>query len=97
MNTYTQEVFGMFSGEKKRVHLRFDNRLLDVAIERFGKSGNASYSRPDKDHFDVSVDVEVSDQFFSWVCAFRKQCKILAPIDVVEAMQEYLKELNDLY
>lgn len=37
METYTQQHFGMFSGEKKRVSLRFTINLLDVIVD----GGNA--------------------------------------------------------
>lgn len=36
MEAYTQQHFGMFSGEKKRVSLRFTNNLLDTIVDRLG-------------------------------------------------------------
>ena len=43
MESYTQQHFGMFSGEKKRVSLRFTNNLLDTMVDRFGTGANVSY------------------------------------------------------
>ena len=40
---YSQQVFGMFGGEKKRVQIRFVNKLLDTAVERFGKGKDTFY------------------------------------------------------
>lgn len=34
--SYTRRVFSMFGGEKRRVSIRFEKRLLDTAVERFG-------------------------------------------------------------
>ena len=97
MKEFTQRVFGMFRGEKKRVTIRFINPLLDTAIDRFGTGNNVTYSKIDDTHFTVSADIEISDQFFSWVCGFRKKAKIVYPQDVVEQMERYLSDLTNLY
>ena len=97
MKEYTQRVFGMFSGEKKRVTIRFVNPLLDAAIDRFGTGSSVTYAKIDDRHFTVSADIEISDQFFSWVCGFRKKAKIVAPQDVVEQMDKYLSDLSNMY
>lgn len=97
METYTRRVFSMYGGPQKRVSVRFINPLLDTAIERFGTAPDVFY-RPDGDrHFVVSADVEVSDQFFSWVCGFRKRAKIISPPEVVEGMQKFLADIAGRY
>ena len=53
METYTQEHFGMFSGEKKRVSLRFTNNLLDTMVDRFGTGADVSYYADGDRHFIV--------------------------------------------
>lgn len=97
MKEFTQRVFGMFRGEKKRVTIRFINPLLDTAIDRFGTGSNVTYSKIDDTHFTVSADIEISDQFFSWVCGFRKKAKIVSPQDVVEKMEKYISDLSNMY
>jgi hypothetical protein len=42
MEAYTQQHFGMFSGDKKRVSLRFTNNLLDTMVDRFGTGADVS-------------------------------------------------------
>jgi predicted DNA-binding transcriptional regulator YafY len=94
METYTQRVFSMFGGKEAQVRMRFINPLLDTVIERFGTDHNVSY-QPDGDkHFIVSAKVEISDQFFGWICGFRKKASIIAPDDVVADMKRFL---NDIY
>ena len=97
MKTDTQRVYSMFSGEQKRVNIRFTNNLLDVAIERFGTGGQVFYRPDDNNHFIVSADVEISDQFYSWVCGFRKKAVIISPPDVVEGMQQFLNDIQGKY
>ena len=95
LRTYTQRVFAMFNGEKKRVNIRFINPLLDAVVEQFGKD---AFYRPDGDkHFVVSADVEVSDQFFAWVCGFGRRAKIVEPAAVVEQFAAYLDKIREMY
>ena len=94
---YSQQVFGMFGGEKKRVQIRFVNKLLDTAVERFGKGKDTFYYQDGEEHFVVATDVEVSDQFFAWVCGFGKKAKIIGHEDVVEEFKAYLDKIREMY
>lgn len=91
--------FSMFSGETKRVEILFTNDLLDTAIDRFGTTGNVNYLRKqeDKRHFHVFADVAVSNQFYSWLCGFRKKAKLLAPPETVEGFKEFLADIQKRY
>lgn len=97
METYTRRVFSMFGGEQKRVSVRFINPLLDTAIERFGTASDVFYRPDDERHFVVTADVEISNQFFAWVCGFGKRAKIIWPSDVVEDMKEFLSGISGMY
>ena len=96
LKSYTQRVFSMFGGEKKTVRLRFINRLLDTVIDRFGTAGTAHYSIVDDEHFMVTTEVEVSDQFFAWVCGFGKRVKIETP-EIAAAYAAYLDKIRAMY
>lgn len=97
MRTYTQRVFSMFGGEEKRVSIRFITPLLDAVVERFGTGAEVFY-RPDGErHFIVSADVEISDQFYAWICGFRKRAQIISPPDVVEEFQKFLSDIAGKY
>ena len=97
MRTYTQRVFSMFGGEDKFVSIRFTNDLLDTAVERFGNGEEVFYRPDDKGHFVVSAQVEVSKQFYAWVCGFYNKAKIINPPEVVEGMKEFLHGIADRY
>ena len=97
IRTYTQRVFSMFSGKKKRrVTIQFLFTLLDTAVERFG-TRDAQYSMVDDKHFTVNAEVEISDQFFGWLLGFGKRAKILYPDDVVEDFRAYLDKVREMY
>ena len=96
LKTYTQRVFSMYGGEKKRVTLRFINPLLDTAIERFGTK-DVIYSKIDDTHFSVTAQVEISNQFFGWILGFGNRVKLLAPDDVADQFRAYLDKIRGMY
>ena len=96
LQTYTQRVFSMFGGEKKTVSMQFDNSLLDSVIDRFGTK-NASYSKVDNEHFSVSVEAELSNQFYSWLLQFGEKAKITHPKAVVNKMRKFLENMVSQY
>ncbi len=92
---FAKMTFGMFSGQTQDVKLCFENRLIGVVIDRFGTD---LMTRPvDENHFNVSVRVAVSPQFFGWVAALGTGVKIVYPESVVEEYRGYLKDLLGQY
>lgn len=99
LDTYLRRVFSMYStGNLKRVKLRFTNDMLDTVIDRFGSGNDLIYIfEPDKRHFSVEVEIDVSDQFYAWICGFRKKVKIESPPEVVEGFKKFLADITDRY
>lgn len=93
--TYTRKSFGMYGGEEQAVKLEFDNNLVGVVIDRFGK--DIIIAPADQSHFTVNVNVAVSDQFLGWVFALGDGAKILGPENVVEQMKELMKKAIEKY
>lgn len=96
LTSYTQRVFSMYSGKQESVTIRFINPLLDTVIDRFGTSG-VKYYKADEKHFNVVVNVEISDQFFGWICGFGNKAKIIDPLKVKEQFAEYIEKIKKLY
>ena len=96
LKTYTQRVFSMFGGDQERIQIRFINPLLDAVVDRFGTKGMI-YSKVDEDHFTITASVEISDQFFSWICQFGKKAKITKPERVVQQFKDYLDKIRMMY
>ena len=95
LQNYTQRVFGMIGGERHHITLRFINPLLDTVIDRFGTKA-AHYSKVDEKHFSVMTEVELSDQFFSWLCGFGNRVKIMEP-ELAAQFTAYLDKIRSLY
>ena len=100
VRTYTRRVFGMFGGQRERVIIRFTNDMLDTVVDRFGPGGedNTVYYRPEgKSHFVLSADIDISNQFFSWVCGFHKKAVIMGPPAVIEQFKSFLSDISRYY
>ena len=97
MKTYIRQTFSMFGGENKRVSIRFENSLLDTVIDKFGVGFGAEYRPDGEEHFVVTTDVTVSDQFYAWVCGFGKRARLVGPDDVVSGYRQHIKDIQSLY
>lgn len=96
LNARQTKIFNMYGGKKEyTVRLRCINALADAMIDRFGKE--IMMIPTDDNHFTVSVQIEVSDQFYAWICSFGRRIKILDPAPVVEGMSEYIGKIAEMY
>lgn len=97
IESYVRRVFGMYGGETKRVTIRFVNKLLDTAVDRFGSDGSAHYLSNGDNHFTVSAEVDISRQFFGWICGFETDATIISPPEVVEQMKQFVDSIANCY
>lgn len=95
LTEYANHLFQMYSGQMATVKLRFDNSLVNVVMDRFGKQ---TMLIPDGlGHFVFTVNVAVSPMFLSWVIGFGRKAKILYPQSVVDACQDLCREALEQY
>ena len=85
---FSKKIFGMFGGEEQDVKIRFENRLVGVVLDRFGK--DLSIRPVDKAHFDIRVRVVVSHPFFGWLSGLGAGVRILSPESVAKEYREFL-------
>lgn len=92
---YKKQVFGMFGGTPQRVKIRFNNKLVGVVADRFGK--DVEITRHDDNSFEATVNVALSSQFFGWVFGFGTDAKIVEPEKTVKEYKKYLSSVLRLY
>lgn len=95
MSAYTKTVFGMFGGNEQKVRLRFANHLVGAVIDRFGR--DSIIIKDGDEHFTVSVNVVVSQQFLAWVFGFGADAEILSPEEVRSEMKSQIAALAKKY
>lgn len=91
--SYTNQTFGMYSGDEESVTLQFPNRLTGVVLDRFGRDADI---RPMTDRiFRVRVKVAVSGQFFGWLAGIGREAVIVSPAAVREQYSQWLSDIVD--
>ena len=93
--SYSRKNFGMFGGKEEKVRLRVRNDLAGVIIDRFGKE--VMMVPGQEGYFTVSVDVNVSSQFFGWIFALGEGVEILGPEWVKEEMKREIGKVIEMY
>ena len=95
ISTHKKQLFGMFSGEAKTVHLEMSRYLMDAVFDLFGEHTEITLHGEDKMSF--SAEVQVSDLFFGWCSSFGQNLTILGPEDIKERYTAYLDSLKGQY
>ncbi len=93
---YAKMSFGMFGGEKTCVKLAFENDLVGVFLDRFGRDITIMPSKK-KGWSETRVDVALSDQFFGWLFALGQGVKIVSPASAVKKFEGELEALRAVY
>ncbi len=90
-----KELFGMFVGRTERIKIIFDNKLIDSVLDKFGE--DAHLAAVENGKTELITSVQISNQFFGWVCHFGKDMKIVSPPSVAEEFSEYVNGISSLY
>ena len=93
--SHKKQLFGMFSGEAKTVHVEMSRYLMDAVFDLFGERAEITLHGEDKMRF--SAEVQVSDLFFGWCSSFGQNLTILGPKDIKERYTAYLDSLKGQY
>ena len=96
MARYAKMSFGMFGGKPTKVRISFENDLVGVFIDRFGRD-IPIYSTDREGWSETSVEVAMSDQFLGWIFALGSKVKILGPKEVVARFKDELAAMKQLY
>ena len=95
LENYQKTSFSMYGGDVKHVTLRVSNWMMGAIIDKFGRQ---NYAHPlDDRHFEVTVPVAVSPQFYGWVFGLKNYVTITAQQDVVEGMEAHLRAVMKRY
>ena len=95
LENYQKQTFSMYGGDVKHVTLRVSNWMMGAIIDKFGRQ---NYAHPvDDRHFEVTVSVAISPQFYGWVFGLKNYVTIVSPQDVVEGMKEHLRAVMKRY
>jgi len=95
MAAYSKMNFGMYNGRKETVKFEFNNYMVGVFLDRFGK--DISIREIDEKNSETRVEVAITPQFFAWVMSLGDEVKLTGPDDVVAEMKEYVQNFLNRY
>jgi len=95
LNEYLKENFGMFSGEKVKAKIAFDESLVSVVLDHFG--ADIHLHKHKENMFYIKADVSATPVFLSWIFLFGNQAEILEPESLRESMNDMLKVSSKIY
>ncbi len=92
---YSKRVFSMFSGEVETVVIEFDNSLINVVIDRFGK--DIFIHGKTEHNFRITLEIATTNAFYGWLLMFGDKAKIIMPENLKQSMRMYLTNVLNLY
>lgn len=93
---YTKKsVFGMFGGKVTSVTLEAENWMAGILIDRFGK--DIKMVPVSDTHFEVSVDVALSLQFYGWLIGLGPGIRLTGPGPAIKELKEQIMRLTNDY
>ncbi|MEA4854202.1 MAG: WYL domain-containing protein [Christensenella sp.] len=95
MSVYTRRNFSMYGGSDILVTMEFEDPLVGVVMDRFGK--DISVIKSGENYFYVTASVAVSPQFYAWMFGLGNRARILAPKEVRLGMTDMLDAVKNYY
>ncbi len=95
VSEYVQKVFQMFGGQTVTVKLRCLQRFANDVIDQFGDNLIITDNR--KDYFEISVRVQLSPVFYSWIFKYQNGIEIISPATVREEYVKMCRETIERY
>ena len=94
LGRYTRTTFDMYNGESTRITLRMDEKLLNIAIDRFGAD---AHMRSVEGGVEISAEVEAGPTFYGWLFQFGPQIRLLSPQSAVDDFKNWCKTTLEQY
>jgi predicted DNA-binding transcriptional regulator YafY len=80
---------GMYAGEPVKATLSFDESLVNIILDNFGK--DTHITPKEKGRVEITADVSLSPVFLGWMLQFGDRAEIKAPDSLITAMCELIE------
>lgn len=92
---HMKQTFNMYPGDLQYVEVLFDNHLINVVIDRFGKEVNIR--KIDDRTFSIKIKAAVSEGLVRWLLTWGSDAKVIAPQILVDKMRAEAKKMFEHY
>lgn len=90
-----KSTFSMFDGKVETVTMVFRINMMNAVLDKFGS--DVFVSPVDKEHFQVSVPIAISQQFYGWLFGLGNYVTITAPEHIKNEFAAKLEEIRERY
>ena len=95
VSDYVSRVFEMYRGQDEVVKLRCEQKLAQEVSDQFGDS--MIVTAENDSHFEISVRVQRSPVFYSWLFKYQNEIEIISPSSVKEEYVKMCREIIERY
>jgi predicted DNA-binding transcriptional regulator YafY len=95
ISEHMNHTFNMYPGDITYTEIKFDNHLINVVIDRFGKDINIHIE--DDHSFSIKVKAAISEGLIRWILTWGSDAKVVSPQTLVERVKAEAKKMNELY
>jgi predicted DNA-binding transcriptional regulator YafY len=95
ISDHMKHTFNMYPGDIQYVEIQFDNHLINVVIDRFGK--DVIIRKVDDDKFSINIKAAVSEGLIRWLLTWGSDAKVISPSILVDKMKEEARKMANLY
>lgn len=95
LKTYTSQMFHMFGGDIISLEAEFQEKLINIVIDRFGIDANLVAKQDGK--FILKAQVTMSDGFVGWLLRWGGDVKVLHPPKLVQRMKQEVEKMVQQY
>lgn len=92
IGSFSKRTFGMFAGNESKLEIQFDNNLIGVVMDRFGK--DIILHSNTENTFVTTLNVNISSQFYGWLAGLGTGVKIISPQSEAEKYLKYIKDIS---
>ena len=92
---HMKQTFNMYPGDTQLIEVQFNNHLINVIIDRFGK--DALIRKVDDETFSIKINAAVSEGLIRWLLTWGSDAKVITPQSLVDKMKAESKKMFQLY
>jgi len=92
---YINSTFNMYTVNIEPINIKFDNHLINVVIDRFGK--DIDINKFDEKYFTIRVNAAISKGLIRWILTWGSDTKVLSPISLIDEMRVETEKMKNLY
>ncbi len=95
ITNHMKKVFLMYPGGNENVEIHFQNQLVNVVIDRFGK--DVVIRQVDDYSFSIKVNAAISEGLIRWILTWGSDAKVISPKFLADKVKEEAIKMIQLY